>query len=137
MNRAALAGMFNGQTTACEPAKAALLGGGDFVIWDGTVPGQQLARIYGARHRRARRRGAETLALSTAPHGHLARLTLPAPGGRPGYSPDRMGRPVPSPAANVYGRQIGGCLPAAQEPRRDGERPAVRPGRGIVVELDL
>ncbi|MET7792060.1 hypothetical protein ABZS93_36740, partial [Streptomyces sp900116325] len=65
MNRAALAEMLNGQTTACEPAKAALLGGGDFVIWDGTVPGQQLARIYAARHRRAMRRGAETLALST------------------------------------------------------------------------
>ncbi|MFD9749125.1 hypothetical protein ACFWZK_35135 [[Kitasatospora] papulosa] len=65
MNRAALAEMLNGQTTACEPAKAALLGGGDFVMWDGTVPGQQLARIYAARHRRAMRRGAETLALST------------------------------------------------------------------------
>ncbi|WP_121745096.1 hypothetical protein [Streptomyces sp. E2N166] len=65
MNRAALAEMFNGQTTAREPAKAALLGGGDFVIWDGTVRSQRLARIYAARHRRARRRGAETLALST------------------------------------------------------------------------
>lgn len=64
MNRAALAEMLNGQTTACEPAKAVLLGGGDFVIWDGNVPAQQLAGIYAARLRRARRRGTETLALS-------------------------------------------------------------------------
>ncbi|MGP3638484.1 hypothetical protein ACTU45_35200 [Streptomyces sp. 24-1644] len=64
MNRADLAEMLNEQTAACEPAKAALLGGGDFVIWDGDVPGQQLASIYAARHRRARKRGTETLALS-------------------------------------------------------------------------
>ena len=64
MNRADLAEMLNQQTTACGPAKAALLGGGDFVIWDGNVPGQQLASIYAARHRRARKRGTETLALS-------------------------------------------------------------------------
>ncbi|TJZ97824.1 hypothetical protein [Actinacidiphila oryziradicis] len=64
MNRADLAGMLNQQTTACAPARAALLDGGDFVIWDGSVPGQQLASIYAARHRRARKRGTETLALS-------------------------------------------------------------------------
>lgn len=63
MNRADLAGMLNDQTTACEPAKAALLGEGDFVVWDGIVPAQQLAGVYAARLRRARNRGTETLAL--------------------------------------------------------------------------
>ncbi|WP_093802930.1 hypothetical protein [Streptomyces sp. Wb2n-11] len=65
MNRADLAEMLNEQTTACEPAKAALLDGGGFIIWDGNIPGQQLASIYAARHRRARKRGTETIALST------------------------------------------------------------------------
>ncbi|WP_432139424.1 hypothetical protein [Streptomyces sp. bgisy154] len=63
MDRAELAVMLGDQTTACEPARAALLAGGDFVVWDGRVPGQQLAGIYAARLRRARKRGAETLAL--------------------------------------------------------------------------
>ena len=63
MDRAELAGMLGNQTTACEPARAALLDGGDFVVWDGSVPSQQLASIYAARLRRARKRGTETLAL--------------------------------------------------------------------------
>ncbi|MGW5098845.1 hypothetical protein ACWEQ1_34515 [Streptomyces nodosus] len=63
MDRAELAGMLGDQTVACEPARAALLDGGDFVVWDGSVPSQQLAGIYAARLRRARKRGTETLAL--------------------------------------------------------------------------
>lgn len=63
MDRAELAGMLADQTTACEPARAALLDGGDFVVWEGSVPSQQLTGIYAARLRRARKRGTETLAL--------------------------------------------------------------------------
>ncbi|ARP71477.1 hypothetical protein LK07_18850 [Streptomyces pluripotens] len=63
MDRAELAVMLGDQTTACEPAREALLAGGDFVVWDGRVPSQQLAGIYAARLRRARKRGTETLAL--------------------------------------------------------------------------
>ncbi|MFD5517150.1 hypothetical protein [Streptomyces sp. NPDC127066] len=63
MDRAELAGMLGDQTTACEAAREALLAGGDFVVWDGRVPSQQLASIYAARLRRASKRGAETLAL--------------------------------------------------------------------------
>ncbi|MEX3104450.1 MULTISPECIES: hypothetical protein [unclassified Streptomyces] len=63
MDRAELAGMLGDQTTACEAAREALLAGGDFVAWDGHVSGRQLASIYAARLRRARKRVAETLAL--------------------------------------------------------------------------
>ncbi len=63
MDRAELADLLGDQTTACEPARAAPLDGGDFVVWDGSVPRQELAGIYAARLRRARKRGTETLAL--------------------------------------------------------------------------
>lgn len=63
MDRAELAGMLGDQTTACEAAREALLAGGDFVVWHDRLPSQQLASIYAARLRRARKRGAETLAL--------------------------------------------------------------------------
>ncbi|MFJ2651218.1 hypothetical protein ACIO1C_31420 [Streptomyces sp. NPDC087420] len=63
MDRVELADMLDDQTTACEPARAALLDGGDFVVWDGSVPSQELAGIYAARLRRARKRGTETLVL--------------------------------------------------------------------------
>ncbi|MFE6130933.1 hypothetical protein ACFQ6Q_22155, partial [Streptomyces sp. NPDC056437] len=48
----------------CEPAKAELLGGGDFVIWGGQRPGHHLAGSCTDRHRRARKWGTETRALS-------------------------------------------------------------------------
>ncbi|MEU6657822.1 hypothetical protein [Streptomyces sp. NPDC046821] len=88
MNRAELAGMLNGRSEACEPAKAALLGGGDFVVWDGTAPGQRLADVYAARDRRARKRGTETLALSATVDILTQYGTTPL---RPGciFSPDR------------------------------------------------
>ena len=63
MDRAELAGMLGDRTAACEPARAALLDGGDFVVWDGSVPSHGLAGVYAARLRRARKRGTETLAL--------------------------------------------------------------------------
>ncbi|MYU26266.1 hypothetical protein [Streptomyces sp. SID8352] len=63
MDRAELAVMLGDQTTACDAAREALLAGGDFVVWDGRVPSQQLAGIYAARLRRARKRGTGTLAL--------------------------------------------------------------------------
>ncbi|MGW3679128.1 hypothetical protein [Streptomyces prasinus] len=73
MDRAEVAGMLGDRTTACEAAREALLAGGDFVVWDGRVPSQQLAGIYAARLRRARKRGVETLAL-TATVDILTRL---------------------------------------------------------------
>ncbi|MDW8805476.1 hypothetical protein P1P68_11985 [Streptomyces scabiei] len=63
MDRAELAGMLGDQTAACEPARTALLDGDHFVVWDGSVPSHELAGIYAARLRRARKRGTETLAL--------------------------------------------------------------------------
>jgi hypothetical protein len=63
MDRAELAAILDSRTTACERARTALLDGGDFVVWSGSVPGRQLAGIYAARLRRARKRGTETCAL--------------------------------------------------------------------------
>lgn len=66
MDRAELVGMLAGRTAGCAPARAALLDGGDFVVRDGSVPARELADIYAARLRRARKRGTETLALPSA-----------------------------------------------------------------------
>ncbi|MEV0640104.1 transposase [Streptomyces sp. NPDC050619] len=60
MDREELAGMLRDQTTACEPARAALLDGGAFVVWSAGVPSQQRAGIYAARLRRARKRGIDS-----------------------------------------------------------------------------
>lgn len=59
-----LAGMLGKQTTACGPARDALITGGSFVVWDGLVPAGQLARTYQARLRRTQRRDHPTLALA-------------------------------------------------------------------------
>ncbi|MFI0976030.1 hypothetical protein ACH4SP_03265 [Streptomyces sp. NPDC021093] len=64
MTRDDLAGMLGEQTTACGPARDALMAGGDFVVWDGPVPAGQLARTYRMRLRRTQRRGQPTLALA-------------------------------------------------------------------------
>jgi len=86
MDRAELARMLGDQTTACEAARAALLDGGDFVVWDSRVPSQQLAGTYAARLRRARKRGTETLALPStvdiltrleAAHVRIGRILSP------------------------------------------------------------
>ncbi|MFJ3933665.1 hypothetical protein [Streptomyces sp. NPDC090029] len=55
MDREEFARLLGDQTTACEPAREALLAGGDFAVWDGRVPSRQLAGIYAARLRRARK----------------------------------------------------------------------------------
>lgn len=65
MDRAELAVLLGEGTPARAGARAALLGGGDFVVWDGGVPARRLAGVYAARLRRAARRGTETVALAS------------------------------------------------------------------------
>ncbi|MFD8935761.1 hypothetical protein ACFV0R_10925, partial [Streptomyces sp. NPDC059578] len=57
MTRDDLAGMLGEQTTACGPAREALIAGGTFVVWDNPVPAAQLAGIYRARLRITQKRG--------------------------------------------------------------------------------
>jgi hypothetical protein len=83
MDRAELAAILDGRTTACEPARTALL-----VVWSGSVPGRQLAGIYAARLRRARKRGTETCALP-ATVDILARLEATQVRVGRVFSPDR------------------------------------------------
>ncbi|MDX3588930.1 hypothetical protein [Streptomyces europaeiscabiei] len=64
MIRDDLTELLSEQTTACGPARDALIAGGTFVVWDGLVPANELAGIYRARLRRTQRRGQPTLALS-------------------------------------------------------------------------
>ncbi len=64
MTRDRLAEMLGEQTTACGPARDALLAGGIFVVWDGLVPADRLAHIYRTRLRITRKRGQPTLALA-------------------------------------------------------------------------
>ncbi len=64
MTREDLAGMLGEQTSACGAARAALLGGGDFIVWDGTTPADRLAHVYRARLRRTVRRGQPTQSLA-------------------------------------------------------------------------
>ncbi|MFD7549675.1 hypothetical protein [Streptomyces sp. NPDC059816] len=66
MTRDDLAGMLGEQTTACGPAREALIAGGTFVVWDNPVPAAQLAGIYRARLRITQKRGQQTLALAAA-----------------------------------------------------------------------
>jgi hypothetical protein len=46
-----LAAMLNAQTSACPPARDALLSGGTFIVWDGLVPANRLAHTYRTRLR--------------------------------------------------------------------------------------
>ncbi|MFC5723021.1 hypothetical protein ACFP1Z_22905 [Streptomyces gamaensis] len=64
MTREGLAGMLGGQTTACGPARDALIAGGPFIVWDGPVPADRLAHVYRRRLRITHRRGQPTLALA-------------------------------------------------------------------------
>jgi hypothetical protein len=66
VTREVLAAMLGGDTTTIALARTALAEGGDFVVWEGLVPGSRLAAIYGRRLRLTRRNGQETLALSSA-----------------------------------------------------------------------
>ncbi|MEV5477371.1 hypothetical protein AB0L66_34240 [Streptomyces sp. NPDC052207] len=64
MTRDGLTEMLGEQTTACGPARDALIAGGTFIIWDGLVPAAHLAHIYRARLRITQKRGQPTLALA-------------------------------------------------------------------------
>lgn len=64
MTRDGLAGMLGKQTTACGPARDALIAGGTFVVWDGLVPADRLARTYRTRLRHGQKRDQPTLALT-------------------------------------------------------------------------
>ncbi|GHE91065.1 hypothetical protein GCM10018785_67160 [Streptomyces longispororuber] len=64
MTRDRLVEMLGGPTTACGPARDALVAGGAFVVWDGLVPADRLACIYRRRLRITQRRGQPTLALA-------------------------------------------------------------------------
>ncbi|MCF3962103.1 hypothetical protein [Streptomyces fuscigenes] len=64
MTRDDLTGMLGRRTSACGPARDALIAGGTFVVWDGLVPANELAGIYRRRLRFTQKRGQPTLALS-------------------------------------------------------------------------
>ncbi|WP_030660580.1 hypothetical protein [Streptomyces rimosus] len=64
MRREDLAAMLGGQTSACGAAREALLAGGAFIVWDGTVTAGRLAQVYRARLRRTLRRGRPTQGLA-------------------------------------------------------------------------
>ncbi|KOG54406.1 hypothetical protein ADK76_23330 [Streptomyces griseoflavus] len=64
MTRDELAGMLGEQTTACGPARDALIAGGTFIVWDGLVPADRLAHTYRTRLRITQKRGQPTLALA-------------------------------------------------------------------------
>ncbi|MGW2714143.1 hypothetical protein ACWC4J_35025 [Streptomyces sp. NPDC001356] len=56
--------MLGEQTTACVPARDALIAGGTFTVWDGAVPADRLAHMYRRRLRITQKRGQPTLALA-------------------------------------------------------------------------
>ncbi|MFI0264972.1 hypothetical protein ACH4OW_38945 [Streptomyces sp. NPDC017056] len=56
--------MLGKQSTACRPARDALIAGGTFIVWDGLVPANRLAHTYRTRLRIAQKRGQPTLALA-------------------------------------------------------------------------
>ncbi|WP_331769274.1 hypothetical protein OG948_36405 (plasmid) [Embleya sp. NBC_00888] len=64
MTRDGLAGMLNEQTTACGPARDALIAGATFVVRDGLVPADRLAHTYRIRLRHTRKHGRSTVALA-------------------------------------------------------------------------
>ncbi|MBW8487633.1 hypothetical protein [Actinomadura parmotrematis] len=64
--RGALIAVLRCANEACEPARAALRSGGDFVVWEGAGPAEDLARVYRSRRRRTRAQGLETLGLDHA-----------------------------------------------------------------------
>jgi hypothetical protein len=63
VTRDGLAGMLGNQTTACGPARDALIAGGTFTVWDGLVPADRVAHTYRTRLRITLKRGQSTLAL--------------------------------------------------------------------------
>jgi hypothetical protein len=68
-----------GADEASVAARAALRGGGSYVVWEGATAAAPLALVYGRRLRHTRRRGVETLNLERAVdllgrHGQPVRL---------------------------------------------------------------
>jgi hypothetical protein len=63
VERFELAELFAGQTEACDPAREALLAGGDFTIWDGASLATSPAGTYVRRLEHTRANGIETLGL--------------------------------------------------------------------------
>ncbi|NEA58071.1 hypothetical protein G3I60_28915 [Streptomyces sp. SID13666] len=66
MTRDDLSALLDQDTTACRLARAALLAGGSFEIYDGPAPANRHAGVYGIRLRRMQRRSRMTLALDEA-----------------------------------------------------------------------
>ncbi|MFE7772620.1 hypothetical protein ACFU5O_01705 [Streptomyces sp. NPDC057445] len=66
MERDALIQLLADGVEATTAARAALLDGGAFVVWDGSPSAESLAEIYGRRLRHTRRIGLETLDLERA-----------------------------------------------------------------------
>jgi hypothetical protein len=64
VTRDGLAGMLGEQTTACGPARDALIAGGTFIAWEGLVPADRVAHTYRTRLRITHERGQPTLALA-------------------------------------------------------------------------
>jgi hypothetical protein len=65
VTRDELAEMLGEQTTACGPARDALITGGTFVVWDGLAAADRLAHTYRTRLRITQKRGQPTLSLAT------------------------------------------------------------------------
>ncbi|MBQ0891456.1 hypothetical protein KBZ94_42355, partial [Streptomyces sp. RM72] len=63
MTRDDLCEMFAEQTSACGPAREALLSGGVFEIWDGLVPANRHFNTYRIRRRFGQKRGLAALGL--------------------------------------------------------------------------
>ncbi|GAA1334796.1 hypothetical protein OOK39_42430 [Streptomyces sp. NBC_00264] len=57
MTRDDLIAMLREQTPACGPARAALIAGADFVVWDGLVPANRHAGVFRRRMHHSLRRG--------------------------------------------------------------------------------
>ncbi|MFD5100171.1 hypothetical protein [Streptomyces albidochromogenes] len=79
MEREALAGLLTDGTRAATAARAAVLEGGAYTVWDGGVPCEELAGTYARRLRHTRRTGRRTLDLERAVErlrGHGAPVRL-------------------------------------------------------------
>lgn len=63
MTRDELSALLDKDTTACRPARAALLADGGFAVGDELIPAGRLGTTHGMRLRRTRLRGRQTLAL--------------------------------------------------------------------------
>ncbi|GGX12654.1 hypothetical protein [Streptomyces chryseus] len=79
MEREALAGLLTDGTRAATAARAAVLEGGAYTVWDGSAPCEELAGIYARRLRHSRRTGQPTHDLERAVErlrGHGAPVRL-------------------------------------------------------------